>query len=124
MMGAANLGLAVNKAPELGAVVWGLSVTGAGVPAAAVLAVYGTTSIFGQGLSGSAQLYSAATGNYGTPGGWPSLAFVPFPDHKFGCPTLATYFAARVGFTNLRPAALERSRLVHLHSAQNAAEKF
>src|SRR6202000_1016303 len=38
----------------------------AGVPAAAVLGVDGTVNIFGQGLTGAAQLYSAVMGNYGT----------------------------------------------------------
>ena len=66
VMGAANLGLAVGKAFALGGAVAGLGATGVGAPAAAVLAVYGTVSIFGQGLAGAAQLYSAATGNYGT----------------------------------------------------------
>ncbi len=65
-MGAANLGLAVGKGFALGGAVAGLGATGVGAPAAAVLAVYGTVSIFGQGLTGAAQLYSAATGNYGT----------------------------------------------------------
>jgi hypothetical protein len=68
-MGAANLGLAVGKGFALGGAVAGLGATGVGAPAAAVLAVYGTVSIFGQGLTGAAQLYSAATGNYGTAAG-------------------------------------------------------
>ena len=68
VMGAANLGLAVGKGFALGGAVAGLGATGVGAPAAAVLAVYGTVSIFGQGLTGAAQLYSAATGNYGTAG--------------------------------------------------------
>jgi RHS repeat-associated protein len=69
VMGAANLGLAVGKGFALGGAVAGLGATGVGAPAAAVLAVYGTVSIFGQGLTGAAQLYSAATGNYGTAAG-------------------------------------------------------
>lgn len=68
VMGAANLGLAVGKGFALGGAVAGLGATGVGAPTAAVLAVYGTVSIFGQGLTGAAQLYSAATGNYGTAG--------------------------------------------------------
>jgi hypothetical protein len=67
VFGAVNLGLAIYKAQELPVAVAGLASTGAGAPAAAVTAVYGTTSIFGQGLTGVAQLYSAATGNYGRP---------------------------------------------------------
>jgi len=67
IMGAANLGSAIYKAQELPAAVAGLAATGAGAPAAGVLAAYGTTSIFGQSLAGMAQLYSAATGNYGRP---------------------------------------------------------
>lgn len=69
VMGAANLGLAVGKGFALGGAVAGLGATGVGAPAATVLAVYGTVSIFGQGLTGAAQLYSAATGNYGTAAG-------------------------------------------------------
>jgi RHS repeat-associated protein len=67
LMGGANLGLAIYKAPDLVAVVLALSGTAAGAPAAGVLGAYGTTSLFGQALAGTAQLYSAATGNYGTP---------------------------------------------------------
>jgi hypothetical protein len=52
-MGAANLGLAVGKGFALGGAVAGLGATGVGAPAAAVLAVYGTVSIFGQGLTGT-----------------------------------------------------------------------
>jgi hypothetical protein len=66
-MGATNLTLAYYKAMGLGEAVFGLGSTGGGAPAAAVLAVYGTTSIVGQGTTGAAQLYSAFTGNYGTP---------------------------------------------------------
>jgi hypothetical protein len=54
-MGAANLGLAVGKGFALGGAVAGLGATGVGAPAAAVLAVYGTVSIFGQGLTGAAR---------------------------------------------------------------------
>ena len=68
VIGAANLGLAITKGVALGGVVAGLGATGVGAPAAAVVGVYGTVSIFGQGLAGAAQLYSAFTGNYGTPG--------------------------------------------------------
>ena len=64
-MGAANLGLAAGKGAALGGAVAVLAAIGAVAPAA-VLAVYGTVSVFGQGLTGAAQLYSAATGNYGT----------------------------------------------------------
>ncbi len=67
LMGTANLGLAAYKATELGAAVAAIGSTGAGIPAAAVLGVYGTVSITGQAISGVAQLYSAATGNYGAP---------------------------------------------------------
>jgi len=67
LMGAANLGLAIYKTPELLARVLALSGTVAGAPAAGVLGAYGTTSLFGQALAGTAQLYSAASGNYGTP---------------------------------------------------------
>jgi hypothetical protein len=66
-LGAANLGSAIYKAQNLPIAIGGLAATGAGAPAAGVLAAYGTTSIFGQGLAGVAQLYSAATGNYGRP---------------------------------------------------------
>jgi hypothetical protein len=59
--------IAAGKGFALGGAVAGLGATGAGAPAAAVLGVYGTVSIFGQGLAGTAQLYSAITGNYGTP---------------------------------------------------------
>lgn len=59
--------MAIYKAQELPTVVGGLAATGAGATAAGVLAAYGTTSIFGQGLTGVAQFYSAATGNYGGP---------------------------------------------------------
>ena len=45
----------------------GLGATGVGAPAAAVLGVYGIVSNFGQGLAGASQLFSAFTGNYGTP---------------------------------------------------------
>jgi hypothetical protein len=65
--GAANLGVAAAKIPDLIGTVVALGATGEGAPAAAVLGVYGTTSIFGQGLAGAAQLYSAFTGNYGAP---------------------------------------------------------
>ena len=62
ILGVANLGLAAYKAQQLPLVVAGLASTGAGAPAAGVAAAYGTTSIFGQALTGTAQLYSAATG--------------------------------------------------------------
>ena len=60
VMGAANLGLAVGKGFALGGAVAGLGATGVGAPAAAVPAVYGTVSIFGQGLTGAAQLVSCS----------------------------------------------------------------
>ena len=68
LMGTANLAVAVGKGFVLGTAVAGVGSTGVGAPAAAVLAVYGTTSVFGQGVAGAAQLYSAFTGNYGTAG--------------------------------------------------------
>jgi hypothetical protein len=67
IMGATNLGLAAYKATVLPGAVGTLGSTGVGAPAAAVLGVYGTVSITGQAISGTAQLYSAFTGNYGTP---------------------------------------------------------
>ena len=67
MMGVTNLGLAAYKATVLPGAVGALGATGVGAPAAAVLGVYGTVSITGQSISGTAQLYSAFTGNYGTP---------------------------------------------------------
>jgi hypothetical protein len=53
VMGAANVGLAISKGFALGGAVAGFGATGAGAPAAAVLGVYGTVSIFGQGAYGS-----------------------------------------------------------------------
>jgi RHS repeat-associated protein len=66
LTGIMNLAMATYKAPELVGSVAGLAATGVGAPAGALLGVYGTTSIFGQGLAGTAQLYSAFTGQYGT----------------------------------------------------------
>ena len=68
VMGAANLGLAGQRICVWRRCSWSRR-NGRGDPAAAVLAVYGTVSIFGQGLTGAVQLYSAATGNYGTAAG-------------------------------------------------------
>jgi RHS repeat-associated protein len=67
LIGGANLGVAFGKSTEIGGGVSSLAATGVGVPAAAVLGVYGTVSTFGQALTGASQLYSAFTGNYGTP---------------------------------------------------------
>jgi hypothetical protein len=61
IFGAVKLGLAVYKAQELPLAVAGLATTGGGAPAAAVLAAFTTASIFGQGLTGMAQLYSAGS---------------------------------------------------------------
>jgi RHS repeat-associated protein len=63
--GALNIGVAAYKASELGGVVAAAGATGAGAPAAAVAGIYGTLSIVGQVVTGAAQVYSAATGNYG-----------------------------------------------------------
>jgi hypothetical protein len=68
LMGTANLAVAIGKGFVLGTAVASVGSTGVGAPAAAALAVYGTTSVFGQGVAGAAQLYSAFTGNYGTAG--------------------------------------------------------
>ena len=68
LMGTANLAVAIGKGFAIGTAVASVGATGVGAPAAATLAVYGTTSVFGQGLAGATQLYSAFTGNYGTAG--------------------------------------------------------
>src|SRR6185437_1513813 len=66
LLGVANIADATIRAVALPA---GVSAVAEAPPAAGVLAVYGTTSIFGQATAGSAQIVSAITGRTGgTPG--------------------------------------------------------
>jgi len=68
ILGLSNLGLASAKTVDLAAADGILALSapesdGASVGVAAVVTVYGTTSITGQAASGTAQLYSAAGGD-------------------------------------------------------------